>query len=110
MSKNKKQKGEESVTIEPHYFVVPEGEYDPMNGQQFSTLDYMVELSKGGFDLAERILDDMMLVSVEKAHANSLEVFKDSFGVNHTLDSGNLGVAWVGRIWDRNNQDEKIKF
>ena len=89
---------------------MPEGEYDPLNGQQLNALDYMIELSKGGFDLVEAVMDDMLLNAVEKAHANSLEVFKDSFGVNHTLDSGNLGVAWVGRIWDRNNQDKDIDF
>lgn len=67
--------------------------------------DHILELAKGGFDIVETILDDVMLVSVEKAHANSLEVFKDSFGVNHTLDCAGIGVNWVGRIWDRNNRD-----
>lgn len=62
----------------------------------------MIFLGKGGFDIVSNMMDSVLLKVVEQAHANSLEVFKDSFGANHSLECSSIGVNWVERIWDRN--------
>jgi len=83
--------------------VIAEGQYDPFGGlgHTMTAQAKLVKLAEGAEPVVDLLLDDITHTAVVEASKNALYVFVDSFGLNHTLESTNIGAGWVQRIWDR---------
>lgn len=79
------------------------GDYDPFGGlgHTLSAQDALTELARGSAAVADGVIDDLCRGAVEEARRNALLVFVDGFGLSHSLESTDIAVNWVQRIWDR---------
>lgn len=51
-------------------------------------------------ELSNYIINILIDKTIEIGHSNWLKTFDESFGINHALDSSNMGICWPNQMRD----------
>ena len=103
MSKKPKAEAAVNSQLGTAAALIISGDYDPFGGlgHALSPQDQLTELARSSAAVADGVIDGLCQAAVEEARRNALLVFVDGFGLTHSLDSADMAVNWVERIWDR---------